>query len=103
MDRVEGVPIRDRLPEAWAAAPEQQASALEQLIDALVAVHAVDWKACGLGDLAHVAGDYLKRQIARWLAQLHSYGGRELAGRRTDRRLAGGEPPAGPAAGAVSR
>jgi aminoglycoside phosphotransferase (APT) family kinase protein len=79
MARVDGVPIRDRLPEAWAAAPEQQASALEQLIDALVAVHAVDWKACGLGDLAHVSDNYLKRQISRWLSQLHSYGGRELA------------------------
>jgi aminoglycoside phosphotransferase (APT) family kinase protein len=79
MDRVDGVPIRDRLPAAWAAAPEQQAAALEQLIDALVAVHAVDWKACGLGDLAHVSDNYLQRQISRWLAQLHSYGGRELA------------------------
>jgi aminoglycoside phosphotransferase (APT) family kinase protein len=79
MDRVDGVPIRDRLPQAWAAAPEQQASALEQLIDELVAVHAVDWKACGLGDLTHLSGDYLKRQISRWIAQLHSYGGRELA------------------------
>lgn len=77
MDRVEGVPIRDRLPAAWAAAPEQHAHALEQLIDALVAVHAVDWQACGLGDLAR-PGNYLTRQVSRWITQLHSYGGREL-------------------------
>jgi aminoglycoside phosphotransferase (APT) family kinase protein len=78
MDRVNGVPIRDRLPEAWAAVPEQHGQALEQLIDALVAVHAVDWQACGLGDLAHHSENYLKRQVSRWLSQLHSYGGREL-------------------------
>ena len=79
MDRVDGMPIRDRLPQAWASVPEQHGQALEQLIDALVAVHAVDWKACGLGDLAHHPENYLKRQVSRWIAQLHSYGGRELA------------------------
>jgi aminoglycoside phosphotransferase (APT) family kinase protein len=78
MDRVDGVPIRDRLPQAWATVPEEHGKALEQLIDALVAVHAVDWQACGLGDMAHPE-DYLQRQISRWIAQLHSYGGRELA------------------------
>ena len=89
MDRVDGMPIRDRLPDGLGGGSRAaRRSALEQLIDALVAVHAVDWKACGLGDLAHVLGDYLKRQISRWLSQLHSYGGRELAGRRAARRLA---------------
>ncbi len=98
MDRVDGVPIRDRLPEAWAAAPEQHGRALEQLIDALVAVHAVDWKACGLGDMAHPE-NYLKRQIARWLAQLHSYGGRELpAAERLAGWLEAGRPPDQPPA-----
>ena len=53
MDRIEGKPILRAVPEAWAAAPESQGRALEQLIDALVAIHAVDWHACGLGDLAH--------------------------------------------------
>jgi aminoglycoside phosphotransferase (APT) family kinase protein len=77
MDRVDGVPIRDRLPASWASVPEQHAQALEQLIDALVAVHAVDWKACGLGDMAHPE-NYLKRQVSRWISQLHSYGGRDL-------------------------
>jgi aminoglycoside phosphotransferase (APT) family kinase protein len=78
MERVDGMPIRDRLPEAWGAVAEQHGQALEQLIDALVAVHAVDWKACGLGELAHHSENYLKRQVSRWLSQLHSYDGREL-------------------------
>ena len=42
-----------RVPDAWAAAPETHGRALEELVDALVAIHAVDWRACGLGDLAH--------------------------------------------------
>jgi aminoglycoside phosphotransferase (APT) family kinase protein len=78
MGRIDGTPIRDRLPEAWGSVPEQHGQALEQLIDAIVAVHTVDWKACGLGDLTHVSADYLKRQISRWISQLHSYGGRDL-------------------------
>ena len=29
---------------------------LEARVDALVAIHTVDWEACGLGDLAHIFG-----------------------------------------------
>jgi aminoglycoside phosphotransferase (APT) family kinase protein len=77
MDRIDGSPIRSCVPEAWGSAPETHGRALEQLIDALVAIHAVDWRGCGLGDMAH-GGDYLRQQVARWLAQLESYGGRSL-------------------------
>jgi aminoglycoside phosphotransferase (APT) family kinase protein len=77
MDRVHGSPVLRTIPAAWTQAPETQGRALDQLIDALVAVHAVDWVACGLGDLAH-EGPYLPRQLTRWLDQLGSYGGRDL-------------------------
>jgi len=77
MARIDGVPVRNGIPAAWTAKPEEQARALEQLVDALVAIHSVDWRRCGLGDLAH-AGPYLERQIGRWLSQLDSYGGRPL-------------------------
>jgi aminoglycoside phosphotransferase (APT) family kinase protein len=77
MQRVEGSAILTHVPEEWASNPESQGRALEELIDALVAIHRVDWRACGLGDLAHV-GEYLPHQITRWLAQLASYEGREL-------------------------
>ena len=82
MDRIDGSPIRSGVPEAWASAPETHGRALEQLIDALAAIHTVDWRGCGLGDLAH-GGDYLRRQLARWLAQLESYGGRSLPAAHT--------------------
>jgi aminoglycoside phosphotransferase (APT) family kinase protein len=78
MQRIDGSAILTHVPEQWAPAPESQGRALEELIDALVAIHAVDWRACGLGDLAH-AGEYLPHQITRWLAQLASYESRELA------------------------
>ncbi len=81
MDRIEGKPILKAVPEAWVAAPEVHGRALEELVDVLVAIHAVDWRSCGLGDLAHV-DDYLAHQLARWLTQLDSYGGRELAAAR---------------------
>jgi aminoglycoside phosphotransferase (APT) family kinase protein len=77
MDRIDGSPVLSTIPAAWAQAPETQGRALDQLIDALVAVHAVAWAACGLGDLAH-DGAYLPRQLTRWLTQLDSYGGRDL-------------------------
>jgi aminoglycoside phosphotransferase (APT) family kinase protein len=77
MERIEGVPIRSNLPAAWGRSPETDGRALEQLIDALAAIHAVDWRACGLGPLAPKP-DYLSRQLDRWLAQLYSYGGRDL-------------------------
>ena len=56
--------------------PRRTDAALEELIDALVAIHAVDWEACGLGDLART-GDYLPRQLTRWLdsARLATAGG----------------------------
>jgi aminoglycoside phosphotransferase (APT) family kinase protein len=77
MERIDGRPILQSVPDAWAAAPETHGKALEELIDALVEIHAVDWQARGLGDMAHT-DDYLARQLTRWLAQLDSYGGREL-------------------------
>jgi len=77
MARIDGVPVRSGIPEAWTANPAEQPQALDQLVDALVAIHAVDWERCGLGDLAH-SGPYLERQTGRWLSQLESYGGRPL-------------------------
>lgn len=79
MERIDGVPVRSNIPEAWTAAPEQHGAATLDLVDALVEIHAVDWQACGLEDLAHAPG-YLGRQIDKWLAQLASYEGRELTG-----------------------
>ena len=81
MARIDGAPVRKAVPSAWAAAPGTHGRALEQLIDALVEIHAVDWKRCGLTDFAHPE-HYLSRQVTRWLAQLDSYGGRDLPAAR---------------------
>ena len=77
MERIDGRPVLRAVPEAWAAVPESQGQALEEMVDALVAIHAVDWRTCGLANLPH-GDDYLSRQISKWLTQLDSYGGREL-------------------------
>ncbi len=77
MERIAGRPILRSVPDAWSAEPKTQGRALEELVDALVAIHAVDWRAGGLGDMSHT-GDYVSRQLKRWLTQLDSYGGRPL-------------------------
>ena len=77
MERIDGSAVLSHVPQQWARTPEVHGRALEELIDALVAIHAVDWRACGLGGLEH-DGDYLSHQIPRWLAQLASYNGRDL-------------------------
>jgi aminoglycoside phosphotransferase (APT) family kinase protein len=77
MARIDGVPVRAEIPSAWTANPQDQSQALDQLVDALVAIHAVDWQQRGLGDLAH-SGAYLARQVDRWMSQLDSYHGRPL-------------------------
>jgi aminoglycoside phosphotransferase (APT) family kinase protein len=98
MERIDGRPILQSVPERWAEAPETHGRALEELIDALVAIHAVDWQTCGLRDMAP-APDYLSRQVARWLTQLDSYGGRDLpAGRRISDWLDGHRPAEQPSA-----
>jgi len=98
MERIDGRPVLRSVPPAWLVVPESHGRALEELIDALVAIHAVDWRACGLGDLPH-GGDYLARQITRWLTQLDSYGGRELpAGRQVADWLTAHRPTDQPSA-----
>jgi aminoglycoside phosphotransferase (APT) family kinase protein len=77
MQRIEGSPVLMRVPAAWADAPETHGRALQELVDALVAIHAVDWRGAGLADLQH-DGHVLAKQIVRWQAQLESYGGRDL-------------------------
>jgi aminoglycoside phosphotransferase (APT) family kinase protein len=77
MARIDGVPVRAEIPSAWTANPQEQSQALDQFVDALVAIHAIDWQQCGLSDLAH-PGPYLARQVDRWMSQLDSYHGRPL-------------------------
>jgi aminoglycoside phosphotransferase (APT) family kinase protein len=57
--------------------PAARRRAAETLVDALVALHAVDIDAVGLGDFARRQG-YLDRQLRRWSAQWTASKTREL-------------------------
>jgi aminoglycoside phosphotransferase (APT) family kinase protein len=64
MERVEGEAIVFALPSALDAPGERRRIA-EELIDALVEIHAVDWRAAGLEDFGKPTG-YLERQLRRF-------------------------------------
>ena len=95
MQRVDGVPVRSNIPASWVDEAEEQRRAINDLVDALVEIHAVDWHGCGLDDLAHQPG-YLARQIDKWLDQLASYRGRDLPGAHRAAEWLRGSVPAEP-------
>jgi aminoglycoside phosphotransferase (APT) family kinase protein len=64
MERVRGEVITSTVPPALDT-PEQRAQIGEQLIDALVEIHAVDWQAAGLEGFGKPTG-YLERQLRRF-------------------------------------
>ncbi len=68
MERVEGLVIREELPVAFDPSTERRRLG-EEMIDALVELHSVDWQAAGLGNLGRPQG-YLERQLRRWSGQL---------------------------------
>ncbi len=76
MECVEGVAITDALPAALDT-PEQRNAVADELIDALVELHAVDWEAAGLSDFGKPSG-YLERQIRRFLGLWEHNRTREL-------------------------
>jgi aminoglycoside phosphotransferase (APT) family kinase protein len=64
MEEVHGTVLASEVPEALDN-PEQRARTSEELVDALVEVHAVDWRACGLEGYGKPTG-YLERQVRRF-------------------------------------
>jgi aminoglycoside phosphotransferase (APT) family kinase protein len=64
MDYVEGDVITSEIPEPLDTPQERERIAFE-LVDALVEVHAVDWRACGLEGFGKPTG-YLERQLRRF-------------------------------------
>ena len=65
----------------------------DELIDALVEIHAVDWQAAGLEGFGKPTG-YLERQLRRFLGLWDHNKTREIPQVETRRRVAEGEPPA---------
>lgn len=70
MGFVDGRVLADR-EAALALGTTARARAGEQLVDVLVALHALDPAEVGLGDLVRRTG-YVERQLRRWHAQLHT-------------------------------
>jgi aminoglycoside phosphotransferase (APT) family kinase protein len=76
MGFVDGLVLADSAA-GMALAPEARASAAGDLVDVLVALHALDPAAVGLGDMVRKTG-YVERQLRRWHAQVHATGAPEL-------------------------
>jgi len=70
MGFVDGHVLADR-DAGLVLAPAARARAGEQVVDVLVALHALDPVAAGLGDLVRRTG-YVERQLRRWHAQVHA-------------------------------
>lgn len=64
MEYLEGTVITHTVPEPLDN-PEERRRTAEELIDALVEMHAADWRACGLDTFAKHTG-YLERQVKRF-------------------------------------
>ncbi len=65
MEHIAGSVLTDALPAALDC-PEQRRAVADELVDALVEIHAVDWQTAGLAALGKPEG-YLARQLRRFL------------------------------------
>ncbi len=97
MDFLAGPILRQR-PDAERFPDEADRRAIgERVVDTLVAIHAVDPDAAGLGELGKKE-DYVARQLRRWQGQWEKSKTRELAAvDRVHDRLAARIPEQGPA------
>ena len=68
MEKVGGHVVRDSLPPFVDGEGDRRRIG-EELVDALVELHAVDWRAAGLEGCGKAHG-YLERQVRRWTGQL---------------------------------
>lgn len=73
-ERLDGWVVRDRVPDALRTTGAAVGTAF---MEALAALHAVDWRAAGLADFGKPEG-FLERQVARWSKQLETYRTRPL-------------------------
>ncbi|MCZ6782935.1 MAG: phosphotransferase family protein [Proteobacteria bacterium] len=72
-----GVVLHESLPPGYAEKEEDRRRMSLALVDTLVALHAVDYEAVGLGEFGHPAG-FLERQVRRWSQQWERSKTREL-------------------------
>jgi aminoglycoside phosphotransferase (APT) family kinase protein len=92
MSYVDGIVPRDERTVAEAFDERRRAAAARSMVEVLVALHAVDPVAVGLGDLGRRDG-YIERQLRRWTRQWEQSRTRELpAMEEAGRRLASSVP-----------
>jgi aminoglycoside phosphotransferase (APT) family kinase protein len=78
MERVEGEVVTRAVPPRLDT-PRERRRMSEELVDALVEVHAVDWRGCGLIEFTHEPERYLERQLRRFSGLWEHSKTRELA------------------------
>ncbi|HTR61120.1 MAG TPA: phosphotransferase family protein [Candidatus Binataceae bacterium] len=69
MEYMQGDVIRAATRDTFANSPERRKAVSEAMIDLLIALQSVDWKAVGLEGFGRPDG-YLPRQLKRWTDQL---------------------------------
>ena len=96
MTRIEGHVVTTAIPAPLNAAEDRRRMGIE-LVDALVEIHAVDWRAVGLEGFGR-AGGYLERQLRRFGGLWEHNRTRSIpAVEQTGAWLAGHLPQSGPA------
>jgi aminoglycoside phosphotransferase (APT) family kinase protein len=65
MERLRGLILRHQIPEGVQLDPARFRQLCENLVDALVELHALDYRALGLSDLGKPDG-YVQRQVEGW-------------------------------------
>lgn len=72
MERKRGVILRGlEVPEKLTESPELQKTVCESFVDNLAALHNLDYKSAGLGDLGKPDG-YVRRQTTGWIERYHN-------------------------------
>lgn len=66
MERIAGVILRGKRPPDFACAPETVRGCCESLVRNLAVLHAIDYRAAGLGDLRK-EGSFVERQVHGWI------------------------------------
>ena len=77
MEHVDGHVVRDELPASFADTPATRRAMSVALLETLLALHAIDPSAVGLGEFGHPEG-FLSRQVRRWWQQWEASKTREL-------------------------
>ena len=66
MERRKGVVLNDTFPDGTEVTPELGRRISETVVDTLVEIHAIDWRAAGLAEFGHAEG-FLQRQVSGWI------------------------------------